>query len=196
MTAWGVSLRDQVGLARQRCRPAVEFEAVLCFDVHIKATVLPVCFSLVEERGVVQRPLGLVEVRWDLGPVLVVGLEPDGPFARVLAGQQPGQPGGPDVGGFSRDGHVCLGGVRLSQVYWHPQQRTTAICHQSGSEILPALRVWVFSSRPPAALGLKALAGVGNNRYARFCLGSSRHSGPALGDRSPWRRQHVVACFC
>ena len=69
----------------------------------------------------------------------------------------------PDVGGFSRDGHVCLGGVRLSQVYWHPQQRTTAICHQSGSEILPALRVWVFSSRPPAALGLKALAGVGNN---------------------------------
>ena len=44
-----VSLRDQVGLARQRCRPAVEFEAVLSFDVHIKATVLPVCFSLVEE---------------------------------------------------------------------------------------------------------------------------------------------------
>ena len=30
----------------------------------------------------------------------MVGLEPDGPFARVLAGQQPGQPGGPDVGGF------------------------------------------------------------------------------------------------
>ena len=105
----GVPLRDQVGLARQRCRPAVEFEAVLSFDVHIKATVLPVCFSLVEERGVVQHPLRLIEVGRDLGPVLLVGLEPDGPLAGVLAGQQPGQPGGPDVGGFSRDGHVCLG---------------------------------------------------------------------------------------
>ena len=40
----------------------------------------------------------------DTGPVLMVGLEPNGPLARVLAGQQPGQPGGPDVGGFSRDG--------------------------------------------------------------------------------------------
>ena len=115
----------------------------------------------------VQRPLGLVEVGRDPGPVLVMGLESDGPFARVLAGQQPGQPGGPHVGGFSQDGHVCLGGVRLPQVYWHPQQRTTAGCHQSGSEILPALRVWVFSSRPPAAAwGLKALAGVGNNPAA------------------------------
>ena len=35
-----------------------------------------------------------------------------------------------------------------------------------------------------------------SNPYARFCFGSSRHLGPALGDRSTWRRQHVVACFC
>ena len=81
-----VPLRDQVGLARQRCRPAVEFEAVLSLDVHIKATVLPVCFSLVEERGVVQHPLGLVELGRDLGPVLVMGLEPDGPLTGVLSG--------------------------------------------------------------------------------------------------------------
>ena len=47
----------------------------------------------------VQPPLGLVELGRGSGPVLVMGLEPDGPFARVLAGQQPGQPGGPDVGG-------------------------------------------------------------------------------------------------
>ena len=32
---------------------------------------------------------------------LVVSLEPDGPLARVLAGQQPWQPGGPDVGVFA-----------------------------------------------------------------------------------------------
>ena len=115
----------------------------------------------------VQHPLSLVELGRGSGPVLVTGLEPDGPFARLLAGQQPGQPGGPDVGGFSRDGHVCLGGVGLPQVYWHPQQRTTAGCHQSGSEVLPALRVWVFPSRPPAAaLGPKALAGVGNKPAA------------------------------
>ena len=70
----------------------------------------------------VQPPLGLVELGRGSGPVLVMGLEPDGPFARVLAGQQPGQPGGPDVGGFSRDGHVRLGGVGLLRVYWRPRQ--------------------------------------------------------------------------
>ena len=38
--------------------------------------------------GVAGQPLGLVEVRGRLGPVLVVGLEPDGPLAGVLAGEQ------------------------------------------------------------------------------------------------------------
>ena len=84
-----VPLRDQVGLARQHRCSAAELEAVLSLDVHIKATMLPVCFSLVEERGVVQPPLGLVELGRGSGPVLVMGLEPDGPLAGVLAGQQP-----------------------------------------------------------------------------------------------------------
>ena len=46
----------------------------------------------------VQPPLGLVELGRGSGPVLMMGLEPDGPFARVLVGQQPGQPGGPGRG--------------------------------------------------------------------------------------------------
>ena len=79
---------------------------------HIKATVLPVCFSLVQQRGVVQPPLGLVELGRGSGPVLVAGLEPDGPFARVLAGQQPRQPGGPDVGVFAALGHLRIRSVQ------------------------------------------------------------------------------------
>ena len=40
------------------------------------------------------------------------GLEPDGPFARVFAGQQPGQPGGPDVGVFAALSHLRIRGVQ------------------------------------------------------------------------------------
>ena len=50
----------------------------------------------------------------DTGPVLMVGLEPNGPLARVLAGQQLGRPGGPDVGGFSRDGQSGTRGTGIS----------------------------------------------------------------------------------
>ena len=85
-----VPLRDQVGLTSESCRPALELEAVLSLDGHAVVAEFPFCFSLVEERSVVQNPLGLVEVRRDPSLVPVVSLEPNGPFARVLAGLQPG----------------------------------------------------------------------------------------------------------
>ena len=85
-----VPLRDQVGLTRQHRCSAAELEAVLSLDVHIKATMLPVCFSLVEERGVVQQPLRLVELGRGSGPVPVVSLEPDRPLARIFARQETG----------------------------------------------------------------------------------------------------------
>ena len=55
----------------------------------------------------VEQPLGLVEVGRLFGPVLVVGLEPDGPLARLVTGEQPRQLGSPDgaVGGRCVD---CL----------------------------------------------------------------------------------------
>ena len=46
-------------------------------------------------------PRGLVEVGGRLRPVLVVGFEPHAPLAHVLAGEQFGQPGSPDVGAIS-----------------------------------------------------------------------------------------------
>ena len=46
----------------------------------------------------VEQPLGLVKVRWLAGPVLVMGLELDRPFAGALAGDETWKPGGPDVG--------------------------------------------------------------------------------------------------
>ena len=64
-----------------------------------------------------------------MGPAVVVSFEPNGSFARVLAGQQPGQPGGPDVGEVER-GRGCGGqcGTRgvgrwgLPRVYEVPGQ--------------------------------------------------------------------------
>ena len=90
----------------------------------------------------VQPPLGLVELGRGSGPVLVMGLEPDGPFARVLAGQQPGQLGGPDVRRFSRDGHVCLGDGDVSESICGRVGAARAGCHQSDGAIAPAVQVW------------------------------------------------------
>ena len=67
----------------------------------------------------VEQPLGLVEVGQGSGLALV-GLEPDGPFARVLAGQQPRQPGGPDVGVFAALRQGLLTGSRLVSVVFGP----------------------------------------------------------------------------
>ena len=75
----------------------------MTLDTHIEAD------ALVQEGSAVQQPPGLVEVRWTAAPVLVIGFELNGPLAGVLAGQEAGKPGGPDVGKFSLDGQ---GGTR------------------------------------------------------------------------------------
>ena len=116
----------------------MEFEAVLSLDVHIKATVLPVYFSLVEESSVVQHPLGLVELGRGSGPVLVMGLEPDGPFTRVLAGQQLGQPGGPDVGVFAALGQGLFTGSGLVSVLFSPVYFGVRRAHKGA----PVIKWW------------------------------------------------------
>ena len=79
-----------------RC-PAVEFKRVLGLGVDGVTTEGPVGDALVEERGVVEHSLGLVEVRRDAFPALVMGLEPNGPLAGVLTGERARQPSCPDV---------------------------------------------------------------------------------------------------
>ncbi len=92
---------DDVGPAGQRCRFAAEFKPVLSLDIDVEAADFPVGSALVEQCGMGEQPLCLVEVGRLPGPVPVVGLEPDGPFAGVLTGEQARQPGGPDVGMFA-----------------------------------------------------------------------------------------------
>ena len=53
---------DDVRPAGQRGGSAAEFEPVLCLDVDVVAADLPVSDALVDEGGVVEQPLGLVEV--------------------------------------------------------------------------------------------------------------------------------------
>ena len=62
----------------------------------------------------VQHPFSLVEFGRGSGPLPVVSLEPGGPLARVFAGQQPGQPGGPDVGVFVALGQGSALGGRIA----------------------------------------------------------------------------------
>ena len=62
---------DDVGLARQSCRPAAEFKPVLSLDVDVVAADFPVTDPLVDEGRVVEQLLGLVDVRWLVVPVLV-----------------------------------------------------------------------------------------------------------------------------
>ena len=54
---------NDVGPTGQRRRLAAEFKPVLRFDVHVVAADFPVSDAFVDEGGVVQQPLGLVEVR-------------------------------------------------------------------------------------------------------------------------------------
>lgn len=50
----------------------------------------PIPDDYVGEGGEFEQPLSLVEVRRLAGPVDVMGFEPDGPFAGVLARQKAG----------------------------------------------------------------------------------------------------------
>ena len=80
----------------------------------------------------VQHPLGLVELGRGSGPVLVVGLEPDGPFAGILAGQQPGQPGGSDVGVFAALGQGLFTGSGLVSLVFYPVYFGVRLAHKEG----------------------------------------------------------------
>ena len=76
---------NEVGTAGQRGGLPAQPEGVLAFDENGAGVGFPLDLLLVEQRRVAHQPCGLVEVgRYPL-PVLVVGLEPDGPLAGVLA---------------------------------------------------------------------------------------------------------------
>ena len=93
-------LDDQVGLAPQGGRLAPEGEAVLVLGEHRVSSFLPVLPALVESGRMFQLPTDQVEGAGDLlpAPSLVLGPEPGSPLAGVLAGQELGEPGYPDVG--------------------------------------------------------------------------------------------------
>ena len=92
---------EQVGLAGEGSGLSAEVEGVLVLNADVVASLGPLVSLLVEEARMVGKPVGLVEVGRLLGPALMVGFEPDGPLAGVLAGEQAWKSGGPDVGVFS-----------------------------------------------------------------------------------------------
>ena len=93
------AVQDQeIRLAGEDGDVAAEAETVLVLDADVVAALEPEVALLVEQDGVVGQPLGLIEVGGGLCPTLVVGFEPGGPLAAALAGEQAGQPSGPDVG--------------------------------------------------------------------------------------------------
>ena len=89
---------DQVGAAREDGGASLKPEGVLLLDEDVAAVGQPAVAEVVEEGGVGELPLGGVEVRGGSDSVLVMGLEPDGPFAGVVADQEAGEPRVPDVG--------------------------------------------------------------------------------------------------
>ena len=78
---------EQVGLAGEGGGLPAEAEGVLVLEADVVAAVGPLVSLLVEQGGMPGEPVGLVEVGGRFSLALVMGFEPDGPFARVLAGQ-------------------------------------------------------------------------------------------------------------
>ncbi len=97
---------DEVGLAGEGGDAALEPKGVLCLDADVVAAVLELAASVVQQRGVVQLPLGEVEDAGWTFPALVMGSEPLGSFAGAFAGEELGEPGCPDVGERALSGHV------------------------------------------------------------------------------------------
>ena len=95
-------------------------ESLLVLDRYGVAAVFPLCPLVMDQLGVEHEPLGMVEFGRDPGPSVVFGLEPAGPFAGVLAGQQPGQPGGAEVGVFAALGQGLFTGSGLVSVVFYP----------------------------------------------------------------------------
>ena len=81
---------EQVRLAREDGGLSAESESVLVLEAYVVAAVGPLVSLLVEQGGMLREPVGLVEVGRFTVPALVMGFEPDGPFAGSLAGQETG----------------------------------------------------------------------------------------------------------
>ena len=115
-----------------------------------------------------EHPLGVFEVGGRLGPVLVVGAEPSGPLALVLAGEELGELGGPDVGVFagrgmlgSPGGMLCGGRELRSSVRVELSVWSTGCCHQFGRGLSwsrPVSAVFSWVVWPLLGCGFKDLA--------------------------------------
>ena len=100
---------NQVRLAGEGGDAALEPEGVLTLDADVVAAFLELAAGVAQQRGVVDLPLGEVEIGGRAFPALVMGSEPRGPFAGAFAGEELGEPGRPDVGeGALSGGHVGL----------------------------------------------------------------------------------------
>lgn len=71
---------DEVGLARKCGDAALEPEGVLALDSYLAAAFLELSLRVGQERGMVDLPLGEVEVGWPFVPTLEVSTEPGGEF--------------------------------------------------------------------------------------------------------------------
>ena len=80
----------QVWLAGEGCRVPAEAESVLVLEADVVTAMGPLVSLLVEQSGMPREPVGLVESGRFTVPALVMGFEPDGPFAGSLAGQETG----------------------------------------------------------------------------------------------------------
>ena len=110
-------LADEVRLAGDGGGGAAEAEEILVLGVDVVADVLEALPLPVHQGGVLEHPRGAVEVGGRLCPALVVGLEPSGPLTGVLAGEELGQGGYPDVGaaGASLDHWAASVRIRCSE---------------------------------------------------------------------------------
>ena len=97
LSGLGIGDEDLVGLFAYEVRlsgdgggGASQAEEVLVLGVDLVADDLETIPFPVDQGGVLEHPAGAVEIGGRLLPVLVMGLEPTGPLAGVLAGQQLG----------------------------------------------------------------------------------------------------------
>ena len=78
---------QEVGLAGEDGRVAAELKGVLVLDAYVVAALDPPVSVFVQECGMADEPVGLVEVGGLTVPALVPRFEPDGPFAGSFSGE-------------------------------------------------------------------------------------------------------------